>query len=137
MAVYIHCTDGKYYEGLVYQDFAMRREWFICFDEKNKEPAELVIREAAFKNGLRPAEILKHRGFGPCLRGIALGRKDPHLRFFGVEDGKPVHGHPAISWFLLFKKGVPLPAPCLTDSIVESYNFIPDVQGGVFFGLKP
>ena len=134
MAVYVHCNDGLYYEGLVYQDFPQRREWFICFSEK--EPAEIVLRADAFKLGLRPADILRHRGFTSCLRGLTLGRKDPHLRFFGVEDGKPVEGHPALSWFLIFKKGAPLPKPGGTDSIIESYKFLPNVQSGIFFGVR-
>lgn len=131
LPVFVRCADGKFYEDLVYQDSPLRRAWFICFDDK--EPAEIVVR-ASEQSDMGPRDILRARGFDACLKTLLPGRKDKHKRFFGVEaDGTPIEGHEAISWFLVFKKGVPLPNPTSHDSCVESYPIFPN-KPGVYFG---
>lgn len=134
LPTFVRAADGKFYQDLVYQDSPLRRAWFICFDPD--EPAEIVIRADEQSAGAGPRDILRARGFGLCLKGIMAGRKDKHMRFFGVEaDGTPLEGHEAISWFLLFKKGVPLPAPNAHDSCVDIFPFFPN-KPGVYFGDK-
>lgn len=130
LPTFVRCKDGKFYEDLVYQDSPLRRAWFICFDDK--EPAEIVVR-ASEQGDMGPRDILRARGFDACLKGVLPGRKTKHKRFFGVEDGKPVDGHDAISWFLVFKKGAALPNPNGHDSCVEIYPFFPN-KPGVYFG---
>lgn len=127
---FTRCADGKWYQDLVYQDFPSRRAWFICFSAK--EPAEFVVREETYKE-LTPRDILKLRGFDSCVKGLANGRILPHRRFFGEEAGKPVDCHTALSWWLVLKKGVPLPAPTGHDSCVEIYPYFPN-KPGVYFG---
>lgn len=137
LPTFVQCEDGKFYEDLVYQDSPLRRQWFICFDDK--EPAELVIRDSAWKKGLTSRQILKSRIFDYCIANILPGRRDPHMRFFGSEinvltgEQSPVEGHRAISYFLTFKKGVRLPTPKGNDSCVEIYPFFPN-KPGVYFG---
>lgn len=136
LPTFVRCVDGKFYEDLVYQDTPLRRAWFICFDDK--EPAEIVIR-ASLLGDMGPHDILRARGFGPCLAHVLAGRKEKHKRFFGVERDvltnaeTPIDGHEAISWFLAFKKGVPLPSPGGHDSCVETYPYFPN-KPGVYFG---
>ena len=131
LPTFVRCADGKFYQDLVYQDSPLRRAWFICFDDT--EPAELVMRTSE-QGDMGPREILKARGFFPgCVKAVLSGRKTKHKRFFGVEDGKPVDGHEAISWFLIFKKGVPLPNPGGHDACTEIYPFFPN-KPGVYFG---
>ena len=136
LPTFAKCADGKYYEDLVYQDSPLRRAWFICFSDK--EPAEIVVR-ADEQGDMDARSILQARGFSSCVKGIMPGRKTKHMRFFGVErnvltgEEKPVDGHEAISWFLIFKKGVPLPAPSSHDSCTEIYPFFPNKEG-VYFG---
>ncbi len=132
LPTFVRCADGKFYQDLVYQDSPLRRAWFICFDDK--EPAEIVIK-ADEQGDIDARTILQARGFASCLKGIMPGRKTKHMRFFGVEDGKPVDGHEAISWFLIFKKGAPLPAPSSHDSSTEIYPFFPNIEG-IYFGDK-
>lgn len=138
LPTFVRCVDGKFYQDLVYQDFPERRAWFICFGAD--EPAEIVVRESDYRN-LRPEEILKRRGFGGCVTALANGRKDPHMRFFGCEANvltkaeTPIEGHAAVSWFIVFRKGVPLPAPNKYDSCAEIYPFFPN-RAGVYFGDK-
>lgn len=138
LPTFVRCADGKFYEDLVYQDFPERRAWFVCFDPK--EPAEIVVRESDYRN-MPPIEILKRRGFGACVVALVNGRKDPHRRFFGVEVNvitkaeTPIEGHAAVSWFIVFKKGVPLPTPNQFDSCAERYPFFPN-KPGVYFGDK-
>ncbi len=136
LPTFVRAADGKFYEDLVYQDSPLRRAWFICFSDK--EPAEIVVKLTE-QGDMDARSILQARGFAPCLRGIMPGRKTKHMRFFGVErnvltgEEKPVDGHEAVSWFLIFKKGVPLPAPNGHDSCVEIYPFFPNKEG-VYFG---
>ena len=138
LPTFVLAQDGKYYEDLIYQDIPNRRAWFITFD--CEEPAEIVIRESALKAGATPYDILHYRGFDACLaprpRGIYDGRKELHKRFFGPEDGVAEHqGHDAISWFLRFNKGVPLPIPSRYDSCVEIWPMFPN-RIGVYWGTK-
>lgn len=136
LPVFVRAVDGNFYQDLVYQDFPQRCAWFICFNDK--EPAEIVVRESDYRN-LSPVDIIKHRGFGHCVARIINGRKTPHLRFFGVERNEltgvetPIEGHKAVSWFIVFKKGVPLPRPNKNDSCSEIYPFFPN-KAGVYFG---
>lgn len=133
---FVRCSDGKFYEDLVYQDLPIRRAWFICFDAK--EPAELVIRHD-LAGELTPRTILTARGFDSCVKAFTDGRKDPHLRFFGAERNiltgveKPVDGHKAVSFFLMFRRGEALPAPTGQDVCTEIYPFFPN-KPGVYFG---
>lgn len=131
LPAFIRCEDGKFYEDLVYQDLTLRRAWFLCFSYS--EPAELVVREDFVKGDMGPRDILRGRGFEACLHKLFPARKSPHPRFFGVENGKPIEGHPAVSWYLSFKKGVPLPTPSGQDSCVEIYPYFPN-KPGVYFG---
>ncbi len=136
LPTFVRCEDGKFYQDLVYQDSPLRRAWFICFDDK--EPAELVMR-ASEKGDMDARTLLRIRGFDKCVKAIFNGRKDKHMRFFGCErnaitgEETPVDGHEAISWFLVFNKGVPLPTPRGHDSCVEIFPFFPNKEG-VYFG---
>lgn len=136
LPTFVRAEDGKFYEDLVYQDTPLRRAWFICFSDK--EPAEIVVRESEHGD-MDARTILLKRGFGRCVRSLLPGRREPHLRFFGVEIDpltkaeRPTDGHQAISWFLLFKKGVALPTPAGHDSCAETYPFFPN-KPGVYFG---
>ncbi len=138
LPTFVRAADGKWYEDVVYQDTPLRRAWFICFSDT--EPAELVIRET-MKGDMDARTLLLNRGFKLCLKGILAGRKDPHHRFFGVEVDpltraeKPLDGHSAISWFLVFKKNIPLPTPNGHDSVTEIYPYFPN-KPGVYFGDK-
>ena len=132
LPTFARCVDGVFYQDLVYQDFPARRAWFISFD--SEEPAEIVVREDTWKE-MPPSTILERRGFKLCLKGIMPGRKDAHQRFFGAQDLTATQGHPAISWFLIFKKGIPLPTPNGLDSYVECYPYFPN-KNGVYFGDK-
>lgn len=134
---FVRCTDGKFYQDLVYQDLPSRRAWFLCFSDI--EPAELVVREDFVKGDMGPRTILQARGFAACFSRLLPARKLVHKRFFGVErntltgEEKPIEGHPAVSWFLAFKKGVALPAPTGQDSCAEIYPYFPN-KPGVYFG---
>lgn len=136
LPTFTRCADGKFYEDLVYSDDPTRRGWFLCFSDV--EPAELVIREDLLKGDMGPRTILRARGFHLCYSNIVLARK-PHLRYFGVERNAitgretPVEPHQAVSFYLSFKKGVPLPAPSSHDSCVEIYPYFPN-KPGVYFG---
>lgn len=131
---FVRASDGKYYQDLVYQDHPLRRGWFLCFDAD--EPAEFVLRVSEYQAGVSARDVLSHRGFDLCVRAIVNGRKDPHHRFFGCDEkGMPMQGATAISWFLIFRKGVPLPTPNKYDSCVEIYPFFPN-KVGVYFGDK-
>ena len=139
LPTFVRAEDGKFYQDLVYQDTPLRRAWFICFDDR--EPAEIVVR-ASFQNQMKPLDILKARGFSKCLSGILPGRRTPHPRFFGCEfdptsprGERPIDGHDAVSWFIIFRKGVPLPTPKGHDSCVEWYSFFPNLPGA-YFGDK-
>lgn len=139
LPTFVYCRDGKYYEDLVYQDFPTRRDWFICFDPD--EPAEFVLKEEAWRGGFKPENILKHRGFDEkVLARLVNGRKDAHRRFFGelhgtTEREKALGCHNALSWFLIFRKGAPLPSPQEHDSCAEIWPIYPN-KAGVYFGVK-
>jgi hypothetical protein len=138
LPTFTRCADGKFYQDLVYQDSPLRRAWFICFSDT--EPAEIVVRISE-QGDMDARTILNARGFSSCLKGIMPGRKEKHHRFFGFErnvvtgEETPVDGHAAISWFLILKKGVPLPTPSGHDSCVEIYPFFPNKEG-IYFGDK-
>lgn len=132
---FVYCEDGKYYQNLVYCDNPLRREWFVCFDPK--EPAEFVKRDGSLFD---PLDVLKRRGFEKCLKGIFNARPNIHKRFFGLSYGetqvKSEHAADAVSWYLLFKRGVPLPTPNKYDGCDDWFDSRPVVKDGVFFGLK-
>lgn len=138
--VFVLCEDGKFYEGLEYLDFPERRAWFLVFDPD--EPAEIVVRKRDYDGGnFGPVEILRRRGFGKCLAGVFNGRQSAHTRFFGTEMDpvtrieRPADGHECLSWFVAFRRGVPLPTPKRYDECVESYAVMPG-RAGVFFGVR-
>ena len=134
LPTFTKCADGKFYQDLVYQDNPLRRAWFICFDDK--EPAEIVVRAEKEPNVDIARKILAARGFGLCVRGLMPGRKEKHQRFFGAEmlDVSP-RGFDAVSWFIVFKKGIPLPTPNAYDSCVQIFSIFPN-KAGVYFGDK-
>ena len=132
LPTFVRCLDGRYYQDLVYQDLPARRAWFICFDPE--EPAELVIREDFLIGDMTPRVVLKGRGFDKCVYAFMPGRKTIHKRFFGPEGGiKEAGGHDAVSYFLRFRKGTPLPNPTGQDSCVKDFPYHPNIDG-VYFG---
>ena len=132
LPTFVRAADGRWYEDLVYQDHPLRRAWFVCFDPD--EPAEIVVR-ADYLANMAARDILRHRGFDKCLRAIVNGRKDPHKRFFGPQEGQTPVGFDAVSWFLVFRSGVPLPTPSEHDSCVEIWPVFPN-RPGAYFGDK-
>jgi len=133
LPTFTRCADGKWYEDLVYQDSPLRRAWFICFDDR--EPAELVVKADKNPDVSVARMILNARGFGLCVKGLMIGRKDKHDRFFGPIEGEKPEGFPAVSWFIVFKKGVPLPTPSAHDSCAQIFSIFPN-KDGVYFGDK-
>jgi hypothetical protein len=121
--IFVYCKDRRFYENLIYQDNPLRREWYLCFDEK--EPAELVVKKTSQMN---PKMILTRRGFPwrACYNGRSC------QRFFGAGEQDNAN---AVSWFVSFVNYAPLPTPIKFDVYDEVWPIHPN-KDGVYWGIK-